>query len=246
MLAPREREHFSAMTENEGRALARTACVLLVAATVRWAGAARAVPPVVPADSAQALAGLLDESRRERDEAARRREPLAEGERIDPNRASEVDLDRLPGVGPGTARAIVAAREQRGQFGEAAELLEVPGIGTATMERMRPHLDLPGAGAARSEAPPRASSRRAAGRGAASAGGSGAPRTPTRASSPVSLNSASAAQLNDLPGIGPALAERILAERQERGGFARLEDLLVVRGIGPATLERLRPLLTVP
>jgi competence protein ComEA len=238
------------MTENEGRALARTACVLLLAATVRWATGARAGPVVVPADSAQALAGLLDESRRERDEAERRREPLAEGERIDPNRASEVDLDRLPGVGAGTARAIVAARAQRGPFGDATELLEVPGIGAATLERMLPHLDLAGAAAVRSDATRRASTRSATGPSNARtpAHGSGGPGTRTRESSPaaVSLNSASAAQLNALPGIGPALAERILAERQERGGFVAVEDLLGVRGIGPATLERLRPLLIVP
>jgi competence protein ComEA len=229
------------MTENEGRALARTACVLLVAATVRWGAAARAGPPVVPSDSAQALPGLLDESRRERDEAARRREPLAEGERIDANRASEVDLDRLPGVGAAVARAIVATREQRGPFGEAAELLDVPGIGPATLERMLPHLELAGGSVQRSDAPGRAGNRPAvAGRGSASSARS------RGAAAPVPLNTASAAQLTALPGIGPALAEKILAERQKRGGFVAVEDLLGVRGIGPATLERLRPLLTIP
>jgi competence protein ComEA len=52
--------------------------------------------------------------------------------------------------------------------------------------------------------------------------------------------------LEGLPGVGPALAGRILAERERIGGFAQVEDLLAVRGIGPATLERLRPLVSAP
>jgi competence protein ComEA len=43
-----------------------------------------------------------------------------------------------------------------------------------------------------------------------------------------------------LPGIGPELAQRIVADRQARGPFRRVEDLRRVRGIGPKTLERMR------
>ena len=53
----------------------------------------------------------------------------------------------------------------------------------------------------------------------------------------VSLNSASERELDRLPGIGPALAERIVAARP----FSSVEDLLNVSGIGAATLEKLRP-----
>jgi competence protein ComEA len=49
-----------------------------------------------------------------------------------------------------------------------------------------------------------------------------------------------------LPRIGPALADRILAHRAQFGPFLSVDDLLMIRGIGPATLERLRPLLYVP
>jgi competence protein ComEA len=61
----------------------------------------------------------------------------------------------------------------------------------------------------------------------------------------VELNRASEAELETLPGIGPALAGRIVAWRQQHGAFARLEDLASVPGIGPALLERLAPLVTV-
>ena len=58
---------------------------------------------------------------------------------------------------------------------------------------------------------------------------------------PVDLNRAAAADLDTLPGVGPATAAAIIAWRQENGGFRRVEDLLEVPGIGPARLERLRP-----
>lgn len=55
----------------------------------------------------------------------------------------------------------------------------------------------------------------------------------------IDLNRAGPAQLMTLPGIGPALAERILALRAQRGGFVYKEELLDVSGIGPARFEQL-------
>ncbi|MDR7465060.1 MAG: helix-hairpin-helix domain-containing protein [Armatimonadota bacterium] len=60
---------------------------------------------------------------------------------------------------------------------------------------------------------------------------------------PLDPNTASAAELEALPGIGPVLARRIVEHRRAHGRFERLEDLLEVEGIGPRMLERLRPLL---
>jgi competence protein ComEA len=59
----------------------------------------------------------------------------------------------------------------------------------------------------------------------------------------LDLNQADATALTTLPGVGPALAERIIAHRQQAGGLASLDDLMQVRGIGPALVERLRPLV---
>lgn len=61
----------------------------------------------------------------------------------------------------------------------------------------------------------------------------------------VNVNTASAAELQTLPGIGEAKARAIVEERQRRGGFERVEDLLEVRGIGEVALEKLRPHVTV-
>lgn len=62
---------------------------------------------------------------------------------------------------------------------------------------------------------------------------------------PVDLNKATQAQLEVLPGVGPKMAERILAYRAENGGFKSLDELDDVKGIGEKTLETLKPLVKV-
>lgn len=57
----------------------------------------------------------------------------------------------------------------------------------------------------------------------------------------VPVNSAPASELQKLPGIGPKLAEAIIVYRTQSGPFARVEQLLEVKGIGPAKLGRMRP-----
>ena len=76
---------------------------------------------------------------------------------------------------------------------------------------------------------------------------SGTTRTAKRAESPpviVDINRASAAELERLPRVGPALAQRIVAWREQHGPFRTLEDLRHVRGIGPATATLLAPSVT--
>jgi len=62
---------------------------------------------------------------------------------------------------------------------------------------------------------------------------------------PIDVNTASADALEAIPGIGPHTAASILADRDENGAFSAVEDLDRVRGIGPATVERLRPFVRV-
>lgn len=65
------------------------------------------------------------------------------------------------------------------------------------------------------------------------------------AAGPIDLNTATEAELDELPGVGPAIAAAIVSFREENGGFASVEDLLDVRGIGEAKLAEIRPLVTV-
>jgi competence protein ComEA len=60
----------------------------------------------------------------------------------------------------------------------------------------------------------------------------------------VNVNVADATVLETLPGVGPVLAQRIVAYRQEHGRFARIDDILEVSGIGQQTFEALRDLIT--
>lgn len=63
------------------------------------------------------------------------------------------------------------------------------------------------------------------------------------AGSMVNVNTATAADLERLPGIGPVLARRIVEHREAKGLFRRLDDLLEVKGIGPKLLRRIQPWL---
>ncbi|MGC4863848.1 helix-hairpin-helix domain-containing protein [Micromonospora sp. DT53] len=65
------------------------------------------------------------------------------------------------------------------------------------------------------------------------------------AAGPLNLNTATLAQLDALPGVGPVLAQRILTHRDQHGGFKSVGDLRQVDGIGDARYEQLKDLVTV-
>ena len=69
--------------------------------------------------------------------------------------------------------------------------------------------------------------------------------TPMRAVRLIDINRADLAELDLLPGIGPALGQRIIEYRRQHGPFQTVESIQGVSGIGPRTLEKLRPLITL-
>jgi competence protein ComEA len=64
-------------------------------------------------------------------------------------------------------------------------------------------------------------------------------------SSPVNLNTATAVQLETLPGIGASAAKRIIEYRQKNGSFKKIEELMNVKGIGEKSFLKLKPFITV-
>lgn len=214
------------LTDDESRALAFIAGLLLLSAAVR-VGAARE-PVEIPAGGGLDLAAHIEATRAAVSAVERAARPLAAGERVDPNTADATELDRLPRVGPAVAARIVQDRERNGRFRTPEDLLRVRGVGARMLEEVRPHLALPPG--ARAPREPRARPPVA---------GARPPAVPPAAEL-VDVNRADAETLTTLPGIGPVLAARIVAYRDSAGPFRDLESLQEVSGVGPATVQRLK------
>jgi competence ComEA-like helix-hairpin-helix protein len=219
------------MSAAERRALVLLISLGLLGQGVRWwltrpgeaAGAVELLsvlpgrPPLPHRDSALALA-----------------RPLAEGETIDPDRAAPLELARLPRVGLALAKRIVADRQAHGPFGGVGGLDRVPGIGPGLLREIGPHLSFSGVGAVN-------------GTGLAPAPAGDLISPPSGAGlAPLNLNRATAVELERLPGIGPTLARRIVADREARGPFASVPAIARVAGVGPALVARLGDRVVAP
>jgi len=154
---------------------------------------------------------------------------------VELNTAGEADLRLLPGVGEVLARAIVRERDANGLFRSVDDLRRVHGVGPATIDRLRPYVRVDGASEA---APPPRVARGAAPR---SRDKGKPPSTRKRPpAEPIDLNTATEAQLLQLPDVGPTLAARILEARKARK-FTSVEELRKVKGIGPKRMDAIRP-----
>lgn len=159
---------------------------------------------------------------------------------LDLNDATLGQLDELPGIGPAKARAIVTWRETHGAFANPEQLLDVSGIGPATYGGLCRFVrvgETPGCGGEATEPAPDQS--------VPVAQPSPVALTASEAPRGVNLNLANAEALQELPRIGPALADRIVQYRARNGLFTSVDSLMGVSGIGTATLEQLRPRVTL-
>lgn len=211
------------VTPQERLALGVVALLLATGAAARTLRPAPAPAAWSAAEEAETGSRLRAATGDSVERAARRARPLAPGERLDPATAPADELQRLPRVGPALAERMVAWRAARGPFRTLADLDSVPGVGPTLLAGIAPHLAL-------APAPPRSTPLAA--------------RTerPRRGSTetPININTATAAQLDALPGIGPALAGRVVEWRAQKGRFRSIEHLAEVPGIGPALVGRLR------
>lgn len=168
--------------------------------------------------------------------------------RIDLNRADRAQLLQLPGVGDITAQRIEEYRQSHHGFQSVEELRRVHGVGPALLERLRPLVEVEPSPPAEEETeavPPAPDGRKkAAPKAEAARKVIGSGKKEENLAAPIDVNRASAAELQQLPGIGPALSGRILQAR-ERQPFRTVEELRRVPGIGPKTLEHLRPFVVV-
>ena len=158
---------------------------------------------------------------------------------LDVNAADRTELLQVPGVGPTMADAILSHRTTFGPFQSLDELDSVRGIGGKTLVKLRPWLTVE----AKTEAKPVAPQVEKLERKLAAPPAVPAQSTKLAAGQQIDINTASVAELQGLPGIGPKLAERIVEARNQKP-FASIEDLRRVGGIGAKTLEKLRPHLT--
>jgi competence protein ComEA len=156
---------------------------------------------------------------------ARPSDPMLFALRVRPDVDAASALESVPSIGPSLARAIIEDRSRRGAFCGVADLDRVKGVGPTTLARIAPYLEVDARPGCRPDP-----------------GGGGRAKPQLR---PVRINRASPSELDTLPGIGPALASRILARRRE-APFQSLADLDAVKGIGPATLEKLKPWVIIP
>jgi competence protein ComEA len=154
-------------------------------------------------------------------------------DRVDLNSADLATLRQVQGIGPALAGRILESRDRDGPFRDVDDLQRVKGFGPATLERLRPFLQV-------GNYEEDAEQARPGGKKKGKAQARGLVGGKKLLKGPLDINQATLAELQQLPGIGPALSQRIVDERDE-APFESVDDLRRVSGIGAKKLETLRP-----
>ena len=136
---------------------------------------------------------------------------------VDIRTADSEELQTLPRIGPKMAERILSYRAEYG-FTNVDDLIKVKGIGSVTLERLRPFLVKFGELAAPVEIVQSAEE-----------------------DSLIDINAANLEDLISLPGIGPVKGQRIIDRRNEIGKFNNARELIEVKGIGDKTLAKILP-----
>jgi competence protein ComEA len=159
------------------------------------------------------------------------------GPSLDLNRATQAELRLVPGLGDSLSQKVVEYRERVGAFRNLDDLRHVHGIGPKTLERIRPHLFI-------ADPPPQRAVMIESGMAPSVVRSVTKGKKESQLTDAINVNRADQVELQKLPGIGPKLSQRILDERAKKQ-FQSIEDLRRVAGIGPKTLEKIRPYVTI-
>jgi competence protein ComEA len=165
---------------------------------------------------------------------------------VDLNAAGRADLEQVPGIGPVMAREIAADREKNGPFRSVEELRRVKGMGPVTFDKVRAFLRVEPATVppATSLEPLVLERRPTQPSPAASPRANGGVKKIQPGDPPINVNAAPVEELMRLPAIGPVTAQNIIAARSAQP-FRSVADLDNVKGIGPKTLDKIRPFVVV-
>lgn len=162
--------------------------------------------------------------------------PAAKANLVDINAATQVELEAVKGIGPVTAKKIIDNRPYK-----SLTELKKAGLSPKAIKDLKPFLTAKAAPAPATAAPATAPGAKPSAEPAQAATGKKAKAPEPAAGAPVDLNAADQKTLEALPGIGPALAKKIIEARP----FQSVDDLSKVKGLSKAKVEALKGKVTV-